>query len=286
MKNQSFRVGIGSFTYRYKIGYKNCKTLGSMDIFDFLYESNRLGYEGVQICENINYEKLSKYELCKVKEKAKELNLFVEIGMNGLNSNDLKKHIDLAEFLDSNFIRVVIGRVKPSEKKKATEIKEESIQILKKILPLLYEKDITIGIENHFDLTDTDLIEIVKEIDSKNIGLIFDSTNCLGFIRNPYEVLQSMKKYLLSIHLKDYVVKKVEAGYFITGTILGDGWLDIKRVLDIALKANPKLSIILEMTTRRDNTKSFKEVIEWEKDSIEKSTDYLKKVLYSYRSRS
>lgn len=273
------RIGIGSFAYRYAVGFENFTSPDPMSIESFLQQAASLDYEGVQICENTAYSTLDEDRLIRIKDKAAELNLFIEIGMNGLTYQNVQKHIYLAGLLDSRFIRIVIGGTRPGQKPNADMVKENAVTILKKIIPDIENNNLMVGIENHFDLPTNDLVEIVEKVDCKRVGLIYDTTNGLGFNEDPYYTLKIMAPYLFSIHLKDYHIRKVEAGYLITGTILGRGWLDVENILTQAVKANPVISIILEMTIRREKLKSPDEIVKWEKEAVIASTDYLKEIL-------
>ena len=95
-QNTRPRLGLGSFAYRYAIGCEGFRPLQPMTTLDFLIAAHQMGFEGVQLCENLNYAKLSREELLKVKEKAAELNLFLELGMRDLTLENILFHLDLA----------------------------------------------------------------------------------------------------------------------------------------------------------------------------------------------
>lgn len=272
------RLGIGSFAFRYAIGFNGFTPPEPMTVIDFLVEARRLGFEGVQLCENLRFSHCSRDELITIKEKAQELGLFIEIGMRNITEENLSKHLNIAEILSSRFLRVVLGaEFKPEENPAILE--EKTIKRLQNILPHCKQAGIEIGIENHFDLPIDSLVRIAETLNDEHVGLILDTTNCLGFIEQPKKTLQIFQPYLRSIHLKDYTVSKVEAGYLITGAPLGEGWLHPEELLQEALQHNPDISIILEMTIRRREGQKVEDIITWEKDAIEKSAKYLKTII-------
>ncbi|HHW48379.1 MAG TPA: sugar phosphate isomerase/epimerase [Clostridiaceae bacterium] len=250
-----------------------------MNIFDFLSESHRLGFKRVQLCENFNYSSLSAEELLLVREKAMELGLTIELGMSGLTRENLLRHLYIAGQLQSNFIRVVIGSKNLLSHNNSNNLKDEASKVLKEMLPKFKKQKVIVGIENHFDLCSTELVELIEDIGDKQVGLILDTTNSLGFIESPWETFEKFKPYILSIHLKDYIVKKVEAGYFITGVPLGEGWLKTGKLLDAVMACNPDASIIMEMTVRRNEKQSEREILDWERAQVEKSVNYLKELV-------
>jgi sugar phosphate isomerase/epimerase len=274
-------IGIGSFAFRYAIGSGDFHPPNPMTVLDFLSEAHCLGFGGVQLCENLGFSDFGDDKLLAIKEKAQELGLFIELGMRHLTWENISRHLKMAELLSARFLRIVLGSKKPFPEHSPEALQAQAVRILREALPSCRERDVTIGIENHFDLPSKYLVRIIEEIDDRRVGLILDTTNCFGFIERPEATLQAFRPYLLSIHLKDFIIRKVEAGFLMTGTVLGEGWLDVENILKSALNSNPNLSIIMEMTIRRDSEQTMEETLVWEKRAIQKSIDYLRQTLMS-----
>jgi 3-oxoisoapionate decarboxylase len=274
-------VGIGSYAFRYAIGFDGFRPADPMTTIEFLIEASRMGFQGVQLCENLNIVNLGKNELSAINDKACELGMFVEVGMRGLTAENIARHLEIGHILSSRFLRVVLGKNGNEPETHPEVLRTKAIKILNDVLIAYPDRDLIIGIENHFDLHTSTLVEIVKEINDDRVGLILDTTNCLGFIQSPYMALDSILPHIKSIHLKDYIVRKIEAGFMISGAPLGEGLLNVRKILTTALKANPNLSIIIELTIRREEQQTMEEVIAWEKDAIIKSIDYLHNCLKS-----
>jgi sugar phosphate isomerase/epimerase len=259
------RVGIGSFAYRYAIGFSGFNPANPMSLADFLETAAHGGWEGVQLCENLGYADLSDADLAAVAAQAKRLHLFVEIGLHGLTERNLNRHLDVAEMFGSDLIRVVVGETGA----------EDSLKMLRSVRQRLRSQRISLGLENHFDLTMGQLLDIVRQLDGEQFGIIFDTTNGLGFLEKPQEELVKAQPYLVSMHIKDYTIRKVEAGYFVTGAVLGKGSLDVPAVLRCAFGAPNLRSIILELTVKRDETAPVDAVIRRERAAVLESRDYL-----------
>jgi len=273
------KIGIGSYAYRYHMGTGSFRPDVPMRINDFLEKAHQLGYNLVQLCENTMIAYATRNELLEIKNKADELGLTVEVGMNGLDCENLKKHIEICNILSSKFLRIVIGGGSPIHKNVLQEAANRAVELLSGNIDELKKNKITIGIENHFDFPTSVLVDIVKTVDESCIGMIADTTNCLGFVERPEEMLSLAGPYLLSVHIKDYVVKKVEGGYLITGEILGKGFLDAYCFLKKAFSYNPQASVILEMTIKKEDDRRREEVLCMENNAVEQSTDYLFKLL-------
>ena len=263
------KVGLGSFAYRYAIGFNNFWPEEPMNAIGFMKAAYRLSYEGVQLCENLCYSELPDGELRAIAQEAKRLGLFVELGLSGLKGENLERHLEIASITESPMIRVVVGENEASE----------AVRTIRAALPQLRKKNIILGLENHFDLSMDELVHVVEEIDDAHVGLIFDTTNGLGFLEKPEDSIAKAQPYLVSLHIKDYIIRKVEAGYFITGTVLGEGALDVPAILQAALAAPGLRSLTLEMTIKRNEGKDPREIVEWEEMAIRKSTAKLQEIV-------
>lgn len=273
-KLSKYKIGIGSYAYRYHIGTDSFQPGIPMKTTDFMLKAHQLGYNLVQLCENLMIVNATNDELLHIKHKAEEYGLIIEVGMNGLEQESLKRHIEICNLLSARFLRIVLGGGSPICRNDLNEAAGKAIEVLSKNIEEIKKSEITVGIENHFDFPTAAIVDIVKAINEPSIGIIADTTNCLGFIEKPEEMLCLAGPHLLSVHIKDYIVKKVEGGYFITGQILGKGFLDAYSFLKTAFSYNPHVSIILEMTIKKEDTEKEK-VLYMENNAVEQSTNYL-----------
>lgn len=269
------RIGLGSFAFRYAVGFAGFVPKEPMDAFAFLHEASRLGFHGIQLCENLRYSDMKDGELSSLRTQAEKLGMFIEVGMNSMSVESLGRHLDIAGTLSSGFLRVVLGGGSPLPEKDVDEFKRSAVETLKIVLPRCRQQGVKIGIENHFDLPSKHLLEIVHTVGDENIGLILDTTNGIGFTEAPEETMNIFNGHILSVHLKDYKIRKIEAGYMMTGAVLGEGTLRIDKILKEVLENNPLDSVIMEMTVRRGENHLVEDVIAWERDAVEKSAKKL-----------
>ena len=268
------QLGIGSFAYRYQVGLPGCMPGVPMNPLDFINDVPRLGLKRLQLCENIKYANSDSKAIGIMVDRAKELGLAVEIGMNGVTRENLQKHIKLAKEFGSKFIRAVIGEMDPDENKAVPII----VQNVKSVINELRDNGISLGLENHFDISTQKIVQVITDVNDPAVGSVFDSTNCISFIERPMDALALMLPHIKSVHLKDYRMEKTEAGITMVGQILGQGVLDVKTVLKKILTQNPEASIIVELSIKRKDGLSIAEVVEDEKRQIAQSVEYAKKV--------
>ena len=267
-------LGIGSFAYRYSAGAHGFKPPVIIDPIAFMEDAVRMGLRRIQLCENLGYADHGENAIAAMVKRSKELNLIVEIGMFGITEENLQKHIKLARIFGANFIRIVAGDLDENHKK-AVEL---AVKNLKAVLNECRGEGINIGLENHFDLTTPEIVQVIKRVDDPLVGSIFDSTNAISFLERPDETLDLLLPYIKSVHLKDFRMIKTEAGITMTGQVLGEGILETRKILEKVVAANPKASVIIELTKRRRDDISVDTVLEEEKAAIRNSVEYAKKL--------
>jgi len=263
-------IGLGSYSFRYaaRIKEKIEGTLASMDAIAFVEETARLGLKRALICENLNYCDSDETYFKKLAETAVQLGITIEVGMKGVSTENLIKHINIAKILGAKQMRIVLGDASETLPNDLDKLKSKSLKSIRSILPILEEADLYLGIENHFDLAVTELVDIVSQINNKRIGFIYDTTNCIGLLEKPLDVLHLMKEHLFSVHLKDYECRKTDAGYFFSGADLGEGSLDIAAVIKIVRSYNPDACFILEYSMKPVEKMSDKELLDWERERV------------------
>ncbi|QQO08123.1 sugar phosphate isomerase/epimerase family protein [Breznakiella homolactica] len=256
------QLAVSSFAYRYNIGFDGFASPRPLTAENFLRRAGDLGFQGVQICENLGIAKMSREELLRIKELARELGLFIEVGMNGAEKENLLLHREIAETLGSDFVRVVLGGKSRKTEAEAAEASKGFTYTIGSVLPLFKQSKIRIGMENHFDLPTRWLKAIADAVNDEYLGLILDTTNCIHFLERPEEALEICRGRIVSVHLKDYSVKKIEAGHCISGTVLLDGELSVQPFLDACD------SIVMEMTIRRPEGFTADQILQWEDEAV------------------
>ena len=273
------RLGIGSFAFRYAAGVASFPVSNPMTPLEFAKAAHAAGAMGVQLCENLGYADRRPECLQSVVSYCERNEMFIELGMRDLTDENLTSHISLAKHTGAELIRVVLGCPSDSPEESADELESRSIDVLRAAVPSLEDHGLRVGIENHFDLRTSRLVRIVDRVASDSVGFVFDTTNGIGFIERPEETLELLLPRLLSMHIKDYKMVKVEAGYELRGCVLGEGWLDYRCLLEKVLSERPGSSIILELTVRRTQDKSPRAVLGSEADMIRRSFNKLVEVV-------
>ncbi len=128
--------------------------------------------------------------------------------------------------------------------------KERSWQSLVLAEPVVRKHRIFLAVENHKDWHPLELVEIIKRLNSEFVGVCVDTGNNLALLDDPMEVVETLAPLAFSTHLKDMAVQEYPDGFLLSEVPLGEGFLDLKRMVDCLQKAHPKLQFNLEMITR------------------------------------
>jgi sugar phosphate isomerase/epimerase len=116
--------------------------------------------------------------------------------------------------------------------------------------PVVRREKIRLAVENHKDFRVDELLELLRAIGSEQIGVCVDTGNNMALLEEPAHVVAALARHAFSVHLKDMGVEEYAEGFLLAEVPLGQGVLDLKKVVATLRKANPKVRLNLEMITR------------------------------------
>ncbi|MEM2970536.1 MAG: TIM barrel protein, partial [Candidatus Bathyarchaeia archaeon] len=188
----------------------------------------------------------------------------LELGTAGLSTSVLKKCLNISMLTNARLVRVY-----PNKKEPIIEIVER----LRSFSPILRSKGITLAIENSSLClyTSRQLAEIIRKAKSPHIGACVDVVNSIGLLEKPIETVKILSQYAVSLHVKDYRIKRNNAGGFtIYGVPLGKGMLDLRGILKIFKHKGQEPNILLEqfMSQKENIAKTLREEERWIKEGI------------------
>lgn len=108
----------------------------------------------------------------------------------------------------------------------------------------------TIGIENHKDWTLDEQLGLMKEFGHEHFGTLLDTGNNISLLDDPYEHTEKLAPYTVLTHIKDMGWQEHPQGFEMSEMPLGEGTLDMKRIVAAIRKARPETRMTLEMITR------------------------------------
>lgn len=246
-----------------------------MDIFGFIEKAHELGFDGVQInvVPDYNLDPVwgalggnSDEHLKKVKELIDKYNLYVEIDTRNLEYDHLVEVIKVADKLGAEIIRSYIP-IKPLKTEAISgedgaydfaKVRcdfdpnsfDEGIEKVKKLIPVLQKYRIKLALENHEYETSEELVDVVKKLNSKWVGLHYDFGNSMMVWEEPVKAAENMAPYTLTTHFKDHIIIEDPSdkyGYVVCGVPAGEGNIDLEKTFAIMMEKSGLTRINVEM---------------------------------------
>jgi sugar phosphate isomerase/epimerase len=116
--------------------------------------------------------------------------------------------------------------------------------------PIIARSGLRLAVENHKDWRADELVAILKQIDSAHVSACVDTGNSIALLEDPIEVVEALAPWALTTHLKDMAVQEYAKGFLLAEVPLGEGFLDLRRIVRTLRKARPEIPLNLEMITR------------------------------------
>ena len=246
----ALKLGISSFTFTWTVGFPGKRPPNQLTLQDLLDRATNLGVHLLQIGDHLPLHEVPEPELAAFDKRARELGIDIEVGTRGVGHEELRTYIGLAKRLGSPILRTVVDTATHEP------ALDEIVGNCKDMLSEFERAGVTFAIENHDRLKVRELVEIVKRVDSKWVGICLDTTNSFGAGEGPEYVIEGLAPFAVNFHLKDYTVYRFPhmMGLVIEGRPMGQGMLDVKWALDTVIKYGRDPNTILELWTYPEDT--------------------------------
>lgn len=116
--------------------------------------------------------------------------------------------------------------------------------------PIVEKVGVQLAIENHKDWRADDLVKIIRQANSPQIGICVDTGNSIALLEEPHEVVEALAPLAFTTHFKDMAVAEYADGFLLSEVPLGTGFLDLPRVVKLLREKRPDIRFNLEMITR------------------------------------
>jgi sugar phosphate isomerase/epimerase len=219
------------------------------DALDFLMRCHALGASGIQAP--------LRGDLRQLRARAEQLGMYIEgmvqLPKNG-DSSAFEKDIQDAKDAGAVCVRAAAlsGRRYESFASLADWRKfvTDSRRNLEAALPILEKYKMPLALENHKDWTADEMLELMKSHPSEYLGVCLDFGNNIALLDDPINVTEMLAPFTIATHVKDMGVEWFNDGFLLSEVVLGQGFLDLPRMLSIVRRARPAPRFSLEMITR------------------------------------
>ncbi len=249
------RLGIADFSYNIRLRAERSQATkgGLNDPLNFIEHCNNIGAGGVQM----NIGTRDKDYTRRLRQKAKAFDMFFE-GSTSLP----KDRSDVVRFeaavktikqAGAKVIRIAIGGRRYEQFSKAEQFKafaERSLKSVQLAEPVAARHNMRLAIENHKDWRIDQMFDMLRRISSEYVGVCVDTGNSFSLLEDPMMVVEAYAPYAFAAHLKDMAVDEYEDGFLLADVPLGQGLLDLRRIVNVLRKARSEIQFSLEMATR------------------------------------
>lgn len=192
----------------------------------------------------------------RTRKKKEDLDLYVEI-QTFLPREDpsvFEHAVKVAKAAGASSLRVVclLGR-----RYEMFETREQWLEAVKGFhrqiaaaVPIVERHRMPLGIENHKDWRVDEQIALLAQYSSEYVGVSLDTGNNLSVLDDPYETVERLAPFTFNTHFKDMAVEETDTGFNLSEVPLGDGMLDLPRMVRTIRAARPGVRFSLEMITR------------------------------------
>ncbi len=241
------KIGIDSYCYHRLFGevYDAQEQPEKMKtVEEFLEYAHQLGVDGVSL-ETCFLPSLEDDYLVSLGEKIKEYGFDcvfawghpngLERGLNPEAFQEMLSLIPKTKLLGTNVMRIT-GSAFDWRYENHKEQMERLIPMYKEAAKVAEECGVKLAAENHIDFTADEMLYMIKEVDSPNFGINFDTGNFLRLLDDPVEGMRKLAPYVFSTHIKDLVLNKEAKAndwFFFSGVPVGFGLVDNMKLAEI-----------------------------------------------------
>ncbi|MBI1898091.1 MAG: sugar phosphate isomerase/epimerase [Acidobacteria bacterium] len=222
------------------------------DTLQFLEHAHSIGAAGIQA----SLASLEPDYLKRLRARAEQLGLYIEV-MAALPRAEMERFVrtvGAAREVGALCVRSACLSGRRYETFSTLEewrkFVADSHAAVARAVPVVEKERIPLALENHKDWTVDEMVELLKKHGSDYLGACVDTGNNVAMLDDPMDVVERLAPFALSTHIKDMAVADAPEGFLLSEVVLGEGMLDLRRIMDIIARARPKTRMTLEMITR------------------------------------
>lgn len=232
-------IGISTYAYQWRLSDRSPRplTLAAM-----LEDTAALGLGLIQLCDYPPLETMSAAELDDVRERATRLGIALEVGTKGIEPQHLRRFRRIASRLGSPVVRSMLHSASYRPDPDTAE------RDLRSVLPDYDEHGVTLALETYEQVPTATLVEIVRRVGSRSLGICLDPGNVIAALEHPAAVAELTAPYVANMHVKDFSFTRNDdmVGFRLAGCPLGEGLLDYDHLIATVRPEERGISQIIE----------------------------------------
>lgn len=160
---------------------------------------------------------------------------------------DLLSWMDIASGLICRRMRIVVGHPALHGRLWNRENAGRTVESLRRVTQRAVELGLELALENHADLQARELRDLVRSVDSPNLGVCLDPVNAVRVSDDPLEATHILAPYVRVVHVKDV---DLSSPYGLAGppsVPLGTGSLPVRDILDVVTANHRDVWLLVEV---------------------------------------
>lgn len=193
----------------------------------------------------------------QVRERAEKLGMYLEIAASLPRSGDTARFeatVQAAKEAGARCLRVTCLSGRRYETFSSLDewkaFVTDSHQRLEQAVRILERLRFPAGVENHKDWTVEEMVPLMRRYGSEWLGVCIDFGNNISLLDDPLETAEALAPFAVNSHIKDMAAEEYEDGFLLAEVPLGEGCLDLLRIVGVIRKARPQMRFSLDMLTR------------------------------------
>jgi sugar phosphate isomerase/epimerase len=215
----------------------------------------------------------------KVGEHAKRLGIELEIGMRsicptstafdakaGTAEEQITRVMRAAQIAGSKLVRAFLGTGADRKTPGGIEARiEDAVKVLRNVRSRAQDMGMRIAIENHAgDMQARELKMLIEGAGKDVVGACFDSGNPCWVLEDPHLTLETLAPYVLTSHIRDSYLWNDDNGTQVNWTRMGDGNVEIGRLLKRFVEMCPGKAMSLEVIVMGPRAYPWRKAEFWE----------------------
>jgi sugar phosphate isomerase/epimerase len=247
-------ISYSSYSVRWQASSGDGKLPRMLGAADFLKHAKSLGAAGVQTVVG----EWNEAQTREIRELTDREGLFfegqVQLPRNPADGERFDRQIQNAKAAGASIVRAVClgGRRYETFSTDAEFAAFVSLSRskLQQAEPIVSKHQVKLAIENHKDWRIGEMLDLLQRLSSEWVGINLDLGNSIALLEDPLEVVQAYAPLTFTTHFKDMGVRPYDKGFLLSEVPVGEGYLDLAKIIAVCRQSNPAVRFNLEMITR------------------------------------
>jgi len=250
------RLGFDTYSLR-AFGWKD------LQLIDYAVSQ---GLDTVQVSSLGDFASLEPAHLKQVKEHAERAGIAIDGGTGcicsaskswspklGSPEQAILRGLEAAYHVGATSMRCYMGssddRQSPDQLERCME---STIAAFRKMRSRAQDLNVKIAIENHAgDMTARETLTVIEQSGKDFVASCLDTGNPMWVMENPLTTMEVLGPYVVTTHVRDSAVFETPTGAAAQWVALGDGVVDLPKLVEMHRQLCPQASMQLEIITGR-----------------------------------